>query len=61
MLVLHEDVISTIKALDPAPQIQQLRRETKELIGALRDELDQRLTPLEHVVRTLVRQQQPPA
>lgn len=61
MLVLHEEVISTIKALDPAPQIEQLRRETREQITALRDEIDHRLTPLELTVRDLVRQQRPPA
>ena len=61
MLVLHEDVISTIKAVDPGPQIQLLRRETREQIASLRDEMDRRLTPLELTVRDLVRQQRPPA
>ena len=61
MLVLHEEVISTIKALNPAPQIEQLRRETREQITALRDEIDHRLTPLELTVRDLVKQQRPPA
>ena len=61
MVALHHEVISTLRAHDPAPLLEQWRRETREQMTALRDEIDHRLTPLELTVRDLVRQERPPA
>jgi len=50
MLVLHEQVIDTIKAIpDPVPQLERMM-DTK--IAGLREEIGRRLDPLEHIVRT---------
>jgi hypothetical protein len=51
MEVLHEDVISNIKAIpDPIPQ---MRRMLDTAVGDLRDEIGRRLDPLEAAVRHL--------
>ncbi len=57
MLVLHEEVIATIKALDPAPQIARLERKFERGLADLREEIGRRLDPLEVTVRWLVQQQ----
>jgi hypothetical protein len=49
MRVLHEDTIDRIAAL--APDFGPVRREFAEADARLRDEIDQRLTPLEAQMR----------
>jgi len=49
MRVLHEDTIDRIAAL--APVFGPIRREFAEADARLRDEIDQRLTPLEAQMR----------
>lgn len=49
MLVLHEDVIATIKAIpDPFPRCERM---VDQKTADLREEIGQRLDPLEAVVR----------
>jgi len=49
MLVLHEDTIDKIKAL--APDFGPVRRDFAEADTKLREEIDQRLVPLEAFAR----------
>jgi len=49
MRVLHEDVIDRIKVL--APDLEPIRREFRAEDANLKDEIDQRLAPLESALR----------
>ena len=49
MRVLHEDTIANIKAL--APDFAPIRREFEEADAKLREDIDQRLAPLEAFAR----------
>lgn len=53
MLVLHEETLESIKAL--APDYEPIRREFRAADEALREDINRRLDPLEHLVREQAR------
>jgi hypothetical protein len=60
MLVLHEDVLDKLKALDPKPLIEATERKLTALIEERHEQVNRRLEPVERALaRSLRRRGRP--